>query len=119
MPKKDVITRKVPDKTLALKILRTVRNHEGFWFYKGLGNYTGKNALSLRDFSRILRVVEVESIDFHFSRGDFRRWIQFILGDVDLCVRINRIPKDIKGENLRSSLIKIVDERISELKRSK
>ena len=111
--------RKVPHQTLALKVLRTVRNHEGFWFYKGLGNYTGENALSLRDFSKVLRVVEVESIDFHFSRGDFRRWIQFILGDLDLCVRINRIPRDIKGEKLRSSLINIVDERISELKRSK
>ena len=119
MSKKDVITRKVPDKTLALKVLRTVRNHEGFWFYKGLGNYKGKNALSLRDFSKILRVVEVESIDFHFSRGDFRRWIQFILGDVELCVRINRIPKNMRGEKLRNTMIRIVDDRLSELKKSK
>ena len=119
MSKKDVVMRKVPDKTLALKVLRTVRNHEGFWFYNGLGNYTGKNAVSLSDFSKILRVVEVESVDFHFGREDFRRWVQFILGDVELCVRINRVPKDVRGERLRSSLVKIVDDRIIELKKSK
>ena len=119
MPRKDLVIRKVADKTLVLKVLRTVRGHEGFCFYNGLGNYTGKNALSLKDFSKILRVVEVESVDFHFSRCDFRRWIQFIIGDVVLCVRINRIPKNMRGEQLRNSLTKIVDDRISELKKSK
>jgi alpha-amylase len=115
--KKETPIRKAVDKTLASKILRTVHSHEGFWFYTAPGDFTGKNATSLNDFAKMLRVVDVQSIDFHFSRGDFWRWIQFIIGDVDLATRINRIPQDTHGEKLRSDLIKTVNERIGELKK--
>jgi hypothetical protein len=64
----------------------------------------------------MLQVIDVQSIDFHFSRGDFRRWIQFILGDVDLSIRINQIPQETRGEKLRIVLIKNINERIGELK---
>jgi hypothetical protein len=117
LSKKETAIRKVLDKTLASKILRTVRNHEGFLFYKAPGDYTGKNAINLKDFAKILGVVDVQSVDFHFGRGDFRRWIQIILGDVELSSRINRIPKDTRGEKLRSYLIITVNERIVELKK--
>ena len=117
MSRRETILRKAVDKTLASKILRTVRSHEGFWFYKASGEFTGKNATSLNDFAKMLRVVDVESIDFHFSRGDFRRWIQIIIGDFDLSNRINRIPQDTCGEKLRSDLIRAVNERIIELKK--
>jgi len=110
------ISRRTVDKTLASKILRTVRSHEGFWFNKATGDFSGKNATSLSDFAKMLRLVDVQSIDFHFSQGDFRRWIQFIIGDIDLAISINRIPQDKRGENLRSYLIRAVNERISELK---
>jgi len=117
LPKKEPVIKKAVDKTRASKILRTVQSHEGFSFYKTSGDFTGKNARSLNDFAKMLRVVDVQSIDFHFSRGDFRRWIQFIIGDVDLATRINRIPQDTRGEKLRSYLIRAVNERISELKK--
>ena len=114
--KKEKGLRKAVDKTLASKILRTVHNHEGFYFYNALGVYTGKSAISLKDFATMLQVIDVQSIDFHFSRGDFRRWIQFILGDVDLSIRINQIPQETRGEKLRIVLIKNINERIGELK---
>ena len=117
MSRRETIIRKGVDKTLASKILRTVHSHEGFWFYKAPGEFTGKNATSLNDFAKMLRVVDVQSIDFHFSRGDFRRWIRFIIGDNDLSIRINRIPQDTRGEKLRINLIRVVNERISELKK--
>ena len=115
MSRKEPVIRKAVDKTRASKILRTVHSHEGFWFYKAQGDATGKNATSLKDLVKMLRVVDVESIDFHFSRGDFRRWIQFIIGDVDLATRINRIPQATRGEELRIDLIRAVNERIIEL----
>ena len=115
--KKEPSVRKAVDKALALRILRTVHNHEGFWFYVAPGDYTGVSAMSLKDFAKKLRVVDVQSIDFHFSRGDFWRWIQFIISDVVLSSRINRIPQDVRGERLRSILIKVVNERIGELKK--
>jgi alpha-amylase len=116
--KKRNAIRKAVNKTLASRILRTVHNHEGFLFYNAPGDYTGKNATSLKDFAKMLQVIDVQSIDFHFSRGDFRRWIQFILGDVDLATRINRIPQDTRGEKLRGYLLSVVNERIIELKRT-
>ena len=119
LSRREVVIRKVVDRRLALRVLRTVDSHEGFLFYRAMGDFSGKKAASLRDFAKILRVVKIESVDFHFSRGDFQRWIHFILGDIDLCIRINRVPKDIRGEKLRSILIKIVEERIGELEKSK
>jgi len=117
LSKKETAIRKDVDKALASKILRTVHSHEGFWFYKALGDYTGKNAVSLKDFAKVLQVVEGQSVDFHFGRGDFRRWIRFIIGDNDLSIRINRIPQDTRGEKLRGDLLKAVNERIIELKK--
>jgi hypothetical protein len=116
LSRKEII-RKPLDKALASKILRTVHGHEGFWFYTAPGEFTGKNAASLNDFAKMLRVVDVKSIDFHFSRGDFRRWIQIIIGDFDLSTRINIIPQDTRGEKLRSDLIRTVNQRIIELKK--
>jgi len=115
--KKETVIRKAVDKTLASKFLRTVHSHESFWFYKAPGDFAGKNAASLNDFARALGIVDVQSIDFHFSRGDFRRWIQLIIGDIDLSIRINKIPQDERGEKLRANLIKAVNERISELRK--
>jgi hypothetical protein len=117
LSKKETAVRKAVDKAHASKILRTVHSHEGFYFYKALGEYTGKKAMSLKDFAKMLQVVDVQSVDFHFSREDFRRWIQFILGDVDLSIRINQIPQDTRGEKLRSALIKTINERIGKLKK--
>ena len=117
MSRKETAIRKAVDKTQASKILRTVHNHEGLWFYNAPGDYTGKNAISLKDFVKMVQVIDVQSIDFHFSRGDFRRWIQFIIGDIELSTRINRIPQDTRGEKLRSDLIRTIDERLSELKK--
>ena len=117
MSKKVTAIRKVVDKTLVSRIMRTVHDYEGFYFYKALGEYTGKNAMSLKDLAKMLQVVDVQSVDFHFSREDFRRWIQFIIGDVDLSIRINKIPHDTRGEKLRIVLIKTISERIGELKK--
>ena len=117
MSRKDTFLRKPLNKTLASKILRTVNPHEGFWFYNASADFTGKNARSLKDFAELLRVVDAGSLDFHFGQGDFRRWIQLILGDIDLSVRINRIPQEIRGEKLRRNLTRVVDKRLKELKR--
>lgn len=117
MSRRETAIRKAVDKTQVSKILRKVHDHEGFWFCKASGDYRGKNATSLKDLAKMLKVIDVQSVDFHFSRGDFRRWIQFIIGDIDLSTRINRIPQDTRGEKLRSDLIRTIDERLSELKK--
>jgi len=111
------INGRTEDKTLTSRVLRTVNSHEGFWFYEDFGYFTGKSAANLNDFVKALKQVDIKSIDFHFGRGDFRRWIQFTIGDIDLAIRINRIPQDMRGEKLRSFLIAAVEERISQLRK--
>jgi len=73
--------------------------------------------LSLKDFAKALQLIDGKSIDFHFGRGDFRRWIQFILGDIDLSARINSIPQNTRGQDLREALIETVSKRIMELRK--
>jgi hypothetical protein len=108
--------RKDETKVLASRILRIVNNHEDFMFYRAIGDFTGEKAKSLSDFKKKLQFIDIQSVDFHFGRGDFRRWINFILEDVELATRINRIPQYTRGEKLRGYLLRIVNERLIELK---
>jgi len=109
-------TKKSVEKALVAKILRTVQSYEGFRFNRSQGDYTGKNARSLKEFSSILKSVDIRSINFHFKRGDFQKWVQNIVGDIELSNNIRKIPKDLHGEKLRTTLTRIINDRITELK---
>jgi hypothetical protein len=106
------------DKATVSKILRSVPSHEGFHFFRGLGDSTGKVAISLADFVEKMLTVDIRSVNFHFPRQDFEKWLRDIIGDAELSRRISRIRKEIHGENLRSEIIQIVKRRIDELKES-
>lgn len=108
----------VLDKATVSKILRSVPNHEGFHFFKAAGDSTGKIATSLMDFVEKMRTVDVRSVNFHFPRQDFEKWLREIIGDAELSRRIGKIKKEIHGENLRSEIIQTVKKRIDELKES-
>ena len=109
-------TKKNVEKATVVKSLRTVQSFEGFRFNRSQGDYTGKNARSLQEFSSILKTIDIKSINFHFKRGDFQKWVQNIIGDIDLSNKIRKITKDLHGEKLRSTLIGIINNRILELK---
>ena len=79
------------------------------------GHYTGETALSLFSFLRDLGAVDVESIKFHFDRGDFQRWLRNILGDVELARLIDELDRKIPEENLAEKLAGMVQKRISDL----
>ena len=77
MEKKVVAAKKVVDKELASNVLKTVLSGEkAFYFSTNVGKYSGKYASSLVDFSAKLRTINIESVDFHFSRQDFEKWIR-------------------------------------------
>lgn len=116
MMRKYEIKKTVLDKTTVSKILRTVPSHEGFHFFKALGDPTGKVATSLSDFAEKLRIVDIRSVNFHFPRQDFEKWLRDVIGDAELSMRIGRIRKDTHGERLRSEIIQTVKARIDELK---
>ncbi len=54
---------------------------------------------------------DLESVQFHMNRGDFEAW--FIgLGDADLAKKVAALKeKNVAGEDLRSQLHEIVEQR--------
>lgn len=104
------------EKTTISKITRTVPRHEGFHFFRELGEPTGKVATSLADFADKMRSVDIRSVNFHFKRHDFQKWIRDSIGDAELSTKISRLRKEAHGEKLRNEIVKIVKERLEELK---
>jgi hypothetical protein len=112
-------TRSVLDKDSVSKILRSVPEQEGFHFYLAIGEPTGETAFSLTDFVEKMEAVDVRSVNFHYARKDFEKWIREVFGDVELSLRLGRIGRirlGIQGEALRNEIIRIVKMRLSELK---
>lgn len=116
-----LVTKKVRATTVssetATKILRRVPHNNAFYFFTGIGQYSGKFAISLADFCQRLETIDVESIDFHFKRRDFQKWIRTTIVDVDLANSISNIKKPIEGAALRDEIHQTVRSRLTELKR--
>jgi hypothetical protein len=99
----------------AQKILRPVPYEQGFHFFMPDGHYTGETAMSLCAFLRDLGRIDVQSIRFHFERGDFQKWIRITIGDEELAQRIDKLDKQVSEETLQKQLTDVVQKRISEL----
>jgi hypothetical protein len=111
----------VSNKDLISKTLRSVTEQEGFHFYVAIGEPTGETAVSLADFVEKMEAVDVRSVNFHYPRKDFEKWILDVIGDSELASRLNMISRmhiGIKGEALRNQIIRIVKVRLSEIKPS-
>ena len=104
-------------KSTAEKILATVPYINGFHFFKSIGQYTGETAVSLATFAKEVEQAPIESIDFHFKRADFQKWIADTIGDTELATAIGHIEKELTGELLRRRILKILNARIRELER--
>ena len=96
------------------KILRKAPNQEGFYFSRGIGDYTGQVAMSLADFGEMLQTVDSKSIDFHMGRKDFENWVRNIFGDEELADSISR-RRVFQGENLRKELTTLTTKRVTDL----
>ena len=99
------------------KILRKVTVQEGFRFFRGIGDYTGKVAMSLEDFAVDLRTIDLRSIEFHFQRQDFEKWIRNVFGDEELAKSLSQIRMGLQGEKLRNELIMVVTKRVDDLQK--
>jgi hypothetical protein len=99
-----------------LQILRNVPTENGFHFTTNKGEYSGLTAISLEDFISKLKIADVDSVSFHYYRGDFQRWITNILGDKGFADQLCFIETQISGEQLRKELLKMMDKRLRELK---
>lgn len=104
------------DPQSALRILRMVSMPESFLFFTGIGQYTGEFAPCLTDFCEKLNEESLKSIEFHFDRGDFEKWIRETIGDEYLAYRISKIDRSTKGEDLRRTIERMVKRRVESLK---
>jgi alpha-amylase len=99
------------------RVLRRLPVEKGFIFFYDFARPTGLVAYSLSDFHAILKIIDKGSIEFHVNKGDFERWLSQVIGDEETASRIYRLPKKgSDGETLRKKLLKIIDDRIREVK---
>jgi len=105
------------DRESAKKILSKTFPEKAFHFYLGIGKPLNVSADSLLDFCEKIRLVDLESIEFHSQRGDFELWVHF-LGDVEFAKRLRMIREsNLSGEALRDTIYKAVKYRCEELQR--
>lgn len=98
-------------------LLRRVPENKGFRFFRTFGSPTDIVVTSLEEFYEAIKVVDLESIIFHLSRGDFERWISDVIGDKLLASRIASLSREsYKKGKVREALISILDERLKEIK---
>ena len=57
----------------------------------------------------------MQSVRFHFERGDFQKWLRTTIGDEEFAQRIDNLDKKVPEEALRQQLTDTVQKRISEL----
>ena len=103
---------------VAKKILSAVPYDKGFHFFMTDGHYTGESATSLATFSKDLEREEIQSIRFHFDRGDFQKWIKTTIGDEELAARIDKMGTKDSDETLRKKLVEVLQKRLSELQQA-
>ena len=120
--------REVPVKFFPLKpdlskMLRTLTETESFHFCRATGRFkfikvqpSGEKANSLADFVKKIRKIDPASLDFHYYRGDFERWLENSVGDLVLASRLSiRRRITLKGEALREFIINQLKKRYNEI----
>jgi len=113
---RDIKEGKIMTSDTSSKILRTVPREKAFYFFTSIGNYTGTNASSLKEFMEKIDEVNVKSLEFHLNRGDLERWVAEVLEDKRLATDIGRLQKsNLSGVVLRVQLYSAVSTRHKEL----
>lgn len=79
-----------------------------FLFATGIDEFTGDVAWTLSGMQEILGRVQLTTLEYHNSEGDFAAWARTSLGDGALAEKMARM-QSITGERLRRSLLKAVN----------
>ena len=102
-------------KEKAAAIIAYAAHDRAFNFYVTVGKPLSIHAHNMRDFAVKLDKADVASIEFHMQRGDFESWFK-MLGDEELAKKIVLLKKkSLTGEELRTQLHGIVEQRYLEL----
>jgi DNA-binding transcriptional ArsR family regulator len=99
------------NKETASAILSHTQRDKAFHFYAGIGKPLNLYAQGIQDFCDKILKVNVDTIEFHVTRGDFEAWFA-CLGDVELAKKIALLKeKKMAGEELRRKLHEIIENR--------
>jgi mannose-1-phosphate guanylyltransferase len=91
--------------------IMAVPRDKSFYFDTGLGQYSGILASSIGEFLEALKIVPLESLEYHIGRRDFEKWTKDVLGSIQLADSIRTLRRSqSKGEELRHQLIDFVVE---------
>lgn len=103
------------DKQKAQAIMDCVPQNRAFHFYVEIHKPLNVHAYSLQEFFNDLSKVDLRSLEFHFTRGDFEAWFSS-LGDLELAKKMELLKrKKMVGEELRNRLREIVEARCNAL----
>ncbi len=99
------------NKEKAMTILARTPQENEFHFYVGIGKPLDVNAINLLDFCDKIGKIGLESVEFHFARGDFEAWFKF-LGDEELSKKMELLKrKKIVNEELRTKIRQMTENR--------
>ncbi|NHV06912.1 MAG: hypothetical protein HA495_06180 [Thaumarchaeota archaeon] len=94
-----------------------VPDYLSFKFFLGEGLFSGEVASSYHEFLEIIKRIDTRSILFHLYRGDFDKWFNDVFKDRKLAKKIIALKDKLMPPNrVRDRLIRILEQRISELK---
>ena len=97
-----------------LKAFNPVPDMMGFRFYLGFDKPLDFTAWTPAEFYKIIKQVNVNSLEFHLYRGDFENWVKEACKESELAEEIGSVKaEDLKGEDLRAKLLKVLDAKYS------
>jgi len=76
---------------------------KSFYFYRDYDEPLGVSVQSLKEFKEELPHLDAQSLEFHFVRGDFEAWLQY-MGATRLAQRVGEIELET-CEHLREQLL--------------
>jgi hypothetical protein len=88
---------------------KNVSNELAFWFCNKTG-WVGKIAHNLEEFSKEVKEVPAESLEFHLrdDKNDFESWLREVISEKKLAKKMNQLKKKgLKGEELRKALVEL------------
>jgi len=104
------------DRDKALLITSSVPAEKGFHFFTDIQKPTGVLATSIFDFLEQLRKVDLKSLEFHFKRNDFPKWLREVVRDDWLANEFEKLHAlELSADRLRSRLVEVTEERCKEL----
>jgi len=89
---------------------------KAFYFFTDVGEPTGICSTSIYDFLEQLKQVDLKSLQFHFARHDFSRWLRDVVQESELADDFDGLHAvELSGEEIRMGLVELAEKRCKEL----